>query len=65
MGKTSEVLERERQSYILSKLKKLDKLCRFPQNRAYKIYSTYQLKNQHIIEVKCNMVVQNIQTYAT
>jgi len=65
MDKTSEVLERAGQTCILSKLKKMDKLCRFPQNRAYKMYFDYQLENQNIIEVKCNMGVQNIQTYAT
>ena len=51
MDKTGEVLEIARQACILSKLKKMEKLCRFPQNRAYKMYSSYQLENQHIIEV--------------
>ena len=65
MDKTGEVLERARQACILSKLNKMDKLCRFPQNRAYKMYSTYQPENQNNIEVKWNMGVQNIQTFAT
>lgn len=51
MDKTGEVLERERQVYILSKLKKMDKLYIFPQNRACKMYSSHQLETQHIIEV--------------
>ena len=65
MDYTGEVLERARQACILSKLKKMDRLWIFPQNRACKMYSAYQLENKHIIEVKWNMRVQNIQTYAT
>ena len=57
MDKTGEVLERERQACVLPKLKKLDKLCRFPQNRAYKMYFAYQIENQHIMEVNCNLGV--------